>query len=194
MRKGAAMRKMWKQFMDKIGWALLLVVLTPLAASIGSRILSGEWLAWLSSITSLYTLGFGSLCLMIGFVWYRISHLNKQNLPKPRRISVIHLYGYRCIGKLTYKDVKWVVQVPNSSPCESLFPEETKDVSVKIHPLCPKCETEIEETKTFFGSYLWTCINCGYKTKNDISYVNESVRAENLAKSRVEKENFDEND
>ena len=99
-------------------------------------------------------------------------------------------WGYTVVGTLTYKKVVWRVQIPSPPPWEALTLSEARSARVDIDtpPRCPKCDTELEETETFFGSYRWTCLRCGFATKNEMSFYREAVRAEKLAQSWWEKD------
>ena len=101
-------------------------------------------------------------------------------------------WGYTTVGTLNYKGVVWKTRIPSLAPWEDLTPARARAsrVDIETPPRCPKCDTELEEQETFVGKYRWTCLRCGFSTKNDMSYYHESVRAETLAQSEWEKSNL----
>jgi len=54
---------------------------------------------------------------------------------------------------------------------------------VETPPRCPKCETELEETRSFWGGYIWKCVNCGFKKETEIVTIK---RMNGLKKSQDE--------
>jgi hypothetical protein len=172
------------------GWALLIIVLTPiltvLGTLIGSKVQSGNWLTWLKamlaglSTTSLMLIGSGLVAVFIAIlVFRRISRLKERNLSLA---STFPGWGYTRVGQILHSKVIWRVMVPSDEMTDAFR------VTVGMPPYCPKCDTELEETGTFFGRYRWTCVRCGFSCKNARRFVYESDRAERLAQSYWEKE------
>jgi hypothetical protein len=188
------MTKVRDGLLDKVIWPLLLLAFTPAATLIGSRIQSGEWLTWLTAIPSwAYTAFFAMIGLWFvgGIVIRRFKALKQRNLPSlPMAFTVVPRWGYTIVGTLNYKGVIWRVRIPSPAPWKSFSMREARSsrVDIETPPHCPKCDTELEETETFFGGHRWTCLRCGFSIKNEISFYREAIRAEKLAQSWWEKE------
>jgi ribosomal protein L37AE/L43A len=60
------------------------------------------------------------------------------------------------------------------------------DLDIDTPPRCPKCETEIEQTRSFWGGYVWKCVKCGFQKRNRESYYREGERAEKIARREFE--------
>ncbi len=82
------------------------------------------------------------------------------------------------------------MRIPAPAPWDTLTKSKAQSsrVDIELPPHCPKCDTELEETETFFGNNLWKCIRCGFSCKNKLSFYREALRAEKLAQSSWEKE------
>lgn len=187
------MSKTRDSFLDKVVWPLLVLALTPAFTLIGSKVQSGDWLTWLNAIPSeVYTTFFTlvGIWLIAGFIIRRIRRLKERNLPSLPSAFTVPRWGYTTVGTLTYKNVVWRVQIPSPAPWDGLTISEARSSRVDIDtpPHCPKCDTELEETETFFGNCRWTCLRCGFTSKNEMSFYHEAVRAEKLAQSWWEKE------
>lgn len=187
------MKKTAESFLDKVGWPLLVLALGPTVTLIGSKIQAGDWLAWLKMIPSWgYTYFFAvtAAWILLGPIVRRVRHLRQRNLPSIPAIFTVPRWGYVTVGTLNYRDVVWRVRIPAPPPWEGLSHREAKAarVDVETPPHCPKCDTELEQTETFFGNYRWSCLRCDFSTKNKLSYFHESMRAEKIAQSWWEKE------
>lgn len=188
------MSKTRDSFLDKVVWPLLVLALTPAFTLVGSKVQSGDWLTWLNVIPSgVYTIFFTlvGIWLIAGFTIRRIRRLKERNLPSLPSVFTVPQWGYTTVGKLQYKNVVWRVQIPSPAPWDGglTFSEaHSSRVDIDTPPHCPKCDTELEETETFFGNYRWTCLRCGFTSKNEMSFYHEAARAEKIAQSSWEKE------
>ena len=72
---------------------------------------------------------------------------------------------YKSRSVLPYADVKWKVLYPEN-PTWTDEPVNPDNIEIGIPPICPKCETELNERKNIFGKYVWSCISCEFKTKS----------------------------
>ena len=178
-------------FIDKVIWPLIVLALTPTVTLIGSKIQSGDWLTWLKKIPLwVYWLFLGAIIgwiLLVALI-RRIRYLHKKNLPSLPLGFSIPRWGYVKVGTLNYQDVVWCIRIPAPSPLRNIGVEKVRNprVDVETPPRCPKCETELEQTETFFGRYRWTCLRCGFSKKNSISFYHEAVRVQKLAQSQWE--------
>jgi len=176
-------------FADKVLWPMLVLALTPLVTILGSKLVAGDWLAWIQNIpTWVYPSFFGAifLWLIANFVARRIFGLRKANLPSLPSVFTIPTFGYVTVGKLDHAGVRWLIRVPAQAPWQGFNEESVRpsEFDIGLPPHCPECDTELEESETFFGGYRWSCIRCSFKTKNKINYYREAIRAEKVAKAQ----------
>jgi len=182
------MNKARESFINKVVWPLLLVALTPPTILIGSKIQAGDWLTWINTIPSwAYTCFFSFVGFWVigGWIVRRIRALKERNSPPLPLLFSVPRWGYTTVGTLSYKNVVWRVRIPAHAPWETLTKLEARRsrVDIETPPHCQKCDTELEESETFFGRYKWTCIRCGFSSKNESNFYREAVRAEKLAQS-----------
>lgn len=187
------MEKWHETFLDKVMWPTIALVLPNLITFVGSKLQSGNWLTWFRIIplrVKVAFFGIIGLWLVISLIVRHIRRLRDENLPALPFVLTIPRWGYKTVGTMTHKDVLWRIQIPAPSPFDGLGGFETHPARVRLahEPYCPKCETELEETKTFFGKYRWSCMNCGFAIKNNMNAYREAIRAEKLAQSWWEKE------
>ena len=87
----------------------------------------------------------------------------------------------------SYAGVIWIVRAPKPSELDLEPPEITaSDLELETPPRCPKCETEIEQSRSFWGGYVWKCVKCGFHKRNSDSYYREEERARKIAKRHWE--------
>ena len=50
-------------------------------------------------------------------------------------------------------------------------------IRVSLTPRCPECETELEESKNFWGGYKWNCVKCNWnkRSKDNFSTIYKQV-------------------
>jgi hypothetical protein len=186
------MSKTIETFLEKVAWPLLFAAILPMFTLFGSKLQSGDWLTWLKRVPSWGYIAFSGLTLgwlALAPVVRRFHHLRERNLPASPGFFTIPHWGYVTVGTLAHKNVIWRVQIPAPPPWETLTLAEARSarVDVETPPRCPKCDTALEETETFFGNFRWSCLRCGFFTKNNMSYYREALRAEKLAESCWEK-------
>ena len=105
-------------------------------------------------------------------------------------ISHTPLCGWVSIGELSFVGARWRVLTPAPLPWDEFDPLAISPSYIEIAtpPRCPNCGTEIEESRNFWGKYIWLCVNCKWKVKHSKSYFYESTRAKKIAKRWWEKE------
>jgi hypothetical protein len=182
------MSNLSESFLKKVVWPLIVIVLTPVITLAGSYLQSGDWLAWVKRIPIWIYPAFVGLILfwiVVEKVGQRIRRLRERNLPSLPAVITIPTFGHTVVGTITHKDVVWSIRIPAPSPWQGLRKEDVhpSQFSIGVPPHCLKCDTEIEQTETFFGRFHWSCVRCGFLRKNSISYYREAMRAEKLAKS-----------
>ena len=104
----------------------------------------------------------------------------------------IPLFGYTKIGTIKYAGVKWQIKAPVPSPTlPFLDPSQPSlsSIEVGLPPLCPNCQTELEESKRrILPGYTWRCVNCGFTKNNRNSFYQEKDRVKRIARSEIEKQ------
>lgn len=97
-------------------------------------------------------------------------------------------YGWTKVAKLNYVGVIWRLHAPAPNPYDPF--EQNKilpnDIEVDGVPRCPHCETELEENESFWGGYIWSCINCNFKKRNRNSHYEEEKKALKIARRQWE--------
>lgn len=174
--------------LDKYIAPIIATILSTLILSIASKIYRNNWGDLFKTIPKIYFIIFGFIIV----IWIlRISRKRKRK-NKDIGIQVItsHTYGWTQIGKINYKDVIWNVVIPSPSPWNNILNSHINSsiLDILIPPLCPKCETEIEENKSFWGGYIWTCVQCNFKKRNKDNIYKESERAKRIAKKKIKDE------
>lgn len=56
------------------------------------------------------------------------------------------------------------------------------DVEVKIPPRCPKCKTELEQSKSFWGGRNWKCPRGDFTNKSKKSFYELSESLEKIVR------------
>lgn len=170
---------------DKIIVPLLVAFLASIIIGIGSKISTGNWWEWFINIPSKVWIIFGAiifLWIIVVVIRYRLRRIHKDDSPAISIISVPY-NGWMNIGKLPYAGVIWIVRAPKPSELDLEPPEITaSDLDLETPPRCPKCETEIEQSRSFWGGYIWKCARCGFHKHNRDSYYREEERARKIAK------------
>lgn len=180
---------MKKALFEKVGVPLLLALLTPVVIALGSWLATGSWLTWLRQIPMPVFVGIGML-----FVLWIVPALLRRRVVRKRKsgargAQVCLAYPRMEYGRMEHAGVQWKVLVP--APTPQLYPTrepvlDVDRVEIDTPPLCPACNTELEESERYFGGYTWSCVRCAHKTKAKDSYHREAERAERIAKSLIE--------
>jgi len=182
--------------LDKIVAPLLVVLLTPIIISIASKINTGDWMEWFSLIPNTLWIVFG----LVIFLWViiiairsRVKQLQKLDAGPGVFVISTPAFGWITIGKLNYAGVVWRVRAPAPSPWESfnLSMISPSNIEMETPPRCPKCETELEQSHSFWGGYIWRCVGCGFQKRSRDSYYKEGERAEKIARREWEKQKQD---
>lgn len=180
-----------KEILPKKLWVpILLAILLPSAASLGSHITKGDWSLWLKAayiglmeapILVWWVLGIAC------FVW-AIILLVRWRLYEMRRgdlVRAIVLYPTEVIFSRRYAGAYWNVEVPTWQAYGT--PKlRVEDYEVSKTARCEKCKTELEEEKAFWGGYRWSCIRCGRTIKSKIEQCRVADRLRRIVRSEVE--------
>jgi ribosomal protein L37AE/L43A len=178
---------------DKIVCPLMVALLTPIIIGIASKVSTGDWIKWFSLIPRAARIIFG----LVIFLWVIVIAIRSrvkqlQNLDAGPAIFVIStpIFGLVTIGKLNYAGLVWVIRAPAPALWKSFTPSEISPSSIEVEtpPRCPKCGTEIEESHSFWGGYIWRCVRCDFKKRNRNNYYREEERAEKVARREWEEQ------
>jgi len=103
-------------------------------------------------------------------------------------------FGWISLGELPYRGVVWRIRVdaPGSSGASDPNEIDLSTIEAEVPPKCPECQTEIEESRSFWGGYLWRCVNCRFKKRNRDSYFRTQARVEKIARRRFEESHLEE--
>lgn len=175
--------------LDKVIAPIVVAFLIPTVTGIGSKASTGNWSEWFASVPSsvwIAVVAVLGVWILTVLVRNRIKYLRRDS-HSPISIISVPYGGWRNIGKINYADVIWVVRAP-VTPWYELDPKpiSTHDLDIQTPPRCPKCETEIEQNRSFWGGYNWICVKCGFKKRNSESFYREQERAEKIARREFE--------
>lgn len=124
-------------------------------------------------------------CLVAFLIWYFISRSVKRKKERQSDwtgVGSIPKYGYEEFGTRIYEGVKWLLLLPKRGTFDShpLLPSPSpSEIAEKLKvegPLCPECDTELEENKRFRW-YILTCVKCDFhiRKKDPIYKLREKV-------------------
>jgi len=183
--------KIARWFLDNILAPVVVLVLWALVA-FGSEMITGDWTEWFRLMPKPVWL----VLVLVIIAWVviivvrkRLKRLKESDAGPIIGVLPRHLYGWISLPEHDYAGVKWKVWLPSPGPFSS---RKVSDVSpssieVAIPPRCPDCETELEQSRSFWGGYVWRCVACGFKRKNPDSYYREAERVEKIARRAWEK-------
>ncbi len=176
-------------------WDIIKLVITALLPTIitviGSQITTGDWRVWFSyvpfAIIPLATWQilflFFFIFIIIIFIYKRIKYL--KNIDSPIAIGFPSApFGWISLGTLEYRGVTWRVTAPKDEPWGNY---SISRIEVETPPRCSKCGTEIEQSHSFWGGYIWKCVGCNFEQRNRDSYYDEGRRAGKIARNEFEK-------
>jgi len=179
--------------LDKIVAPLVVVLLTPVIISIASKINTGDWIEWFGLIPKTAGIIFG----VVIFLWVIIIVIRNwvkqlQELDAGPVLFARSSYGFGWIpiGKLNYAGVVWRVRAPATSSWKHFGHLDISPSSIEVEtpPRCPKCETKLEQSHSFWGGYVWRCAECDFQKRNRDSYYRVAERAEKIASRKWEKQ------
>jgi len=90
--------------------------------------------------------------------------------------------NYITTTEIDYAGVRWNVGMPYQG-CTN-----PSQLRVKIPPRCPRCFTELEQSKSKLRGYVWKCARCNFKKRNNKSYWDERGSVEKIGR-RIWEEN-----
>lgn len=185
--------KITQFLLDKIIGPLVVYILWLLITSILSKMNTGDWLQFFRriSITTWLIAGIVFLAWIIFVVIRnRIKYIKNLDAGPPIFVSHTPVYGWVDIrAAIDYAGVKWRIIAPAPRPGEIFNPVMVPPsmIEVRTPPRCPKCGTELEESRRFWGSYIWKCVSCGEEIKNRDSYDRVVERVKKIVRCNWEK-------
>lgn len=172
---------------EKIIVQILVAFLIPIAAAIGSKVSTGNWLEWFATPRSLAWVILAIVLWVLGSAIYRrITHVRKENW-SPIRLRFEPSGGWETIDTIKYAGVIWNVRVPIQASSFKIKRVLTAhDLDIEIPPRCPNCKTELKPRKSFWWWYVWKCVKCGFRRRNRDSYYEEAEQVAKIARSKFE--------
>ncbi len=107
--------------------------------------------------------------------------------PSIRFVRGAPLYGYDDIGFKVDDGVKWFLRVARPSQFPLLMGprsalDRVQDLDVK-GPYCPKCEFELEESKSVILGHVWKCPSGHFSKRTMVSKFTAQAKAERVFQS-----------
>lgn len=171
-------------FFERYLIPFLAIISANIIISIISKTTTGNWIELFNSIPITFWIIFFILILL----WLIIIYHRKSKTPYKFISGGIHHNEWEIIATLPYAGVCWNVIQPKKHPLELLDRWERNNptyIEVSDIPICPKCGTELEETKKFLKGYKWECVYCGFKKTNNDNFYNEAERAKKIARTQI---------
>ena len=170
--------------------ALALIVGTG-ALSLGSKVITGEWTQWLRVLPS-WAWGVTAVALLIAAAATVAARTGRRPVSHTVvRARGIQIGGWTINAEGSFHSVSWrYVAAARGVP--SLNPPAPEDVDidsleVRIPPLCPRCRTELEETRPL-GFFRWTCVGCGWSKLGKRSFYEVAESAERFLRGKWRQE------
>lgn len=183
--------KVITKIIDNFVFPLIVVIFLPTVVSVVSKFYTGNWFNYAKSIPRIYRIMFITifcLWLLASIIYRRKKLVDELNSDSFIGFYVIPAYGWIKVGEIQYADLLWNIKVPAPSPWSDSESINTNRVEADTPPRCPKCKTEIEQSSSFWGGYIWQCVACGYRKKSKGSYYKEAKRVKKIAKRELEKQ------
>ena len=178
-----------RDLLNNLIFPLLVAFFSPILTAFGSYISTGDFRKWFGYIPKWGWIVFGGFIIF----WFALILIIRRFKSIHERPTVggisIPPWGYADIGKMQYAGVHWIIMAPRNAPWEVPEIDFTPSrIKIRTPPRCPQCGTELEQTRSFWGGYVWSCVGCGFKKRSRDSYYRVEERVERLAKREVERE------
>lgn len=181
------MKKGTELFIGSFIYPLLVTGVIAIFTLMCSKLATGDWLNYLFAVPRYVWLISGGILLfwlILIAAYKRVRKIRADNARVGPVMVTIPAFGYEEVGEQTYKGVLWPIRLPAQPPWRLTHREipSPSDIDIGTPPRCPGCKTELEERKTFWGRYLWTCPRCEFSKKNSDSFYIECNRVEKIAR------------
>jgi ribosomal protein L37AE/L43A len=161
-----------------------------------SKIKTGGWFTYFKIYKVEFIVVVG-LILLIWFALLVVYKLSKQ-IAERNHYSGMHVqtpeYGWKYLQNENYKKVIWRPRIPLFWGPDIQPQEITKinfdELEIEVPPRCPKCETELDETKTIWGWFRWKCPECGFTTRKIYNANFHSDQLTKVVKRKTERQIF----
>ncbi len=189
--------KLIRWLCDKIAALLLTTILLPFAVSLVSKVKTGHWLGWFKLTLASWWIVFGFGLGMLAWAVVTIVRRRIIRLREPCASTGVFIpppFGWLPMGELLHAGVVWRVRAHAPDPLGASDANEIdlSTIEAEVPPRCSQCGTEIEESRSFWGGYLWRCVSCRFKKRHRNSYYREQKRVAKIAKRRLEKTHLEE--
>jgi len=176
-----------KEFLKDLAKPLIIALLTLIFGVLGSQLSTDNWMTWIQ----LVPLSIWLLFVILMFIWITSILVKRyKRLHVPTVLAGVGNYCGRIenIGCIKYKGVSWRIYANKTSHFDPLDNVTIKNIESEDTPRCPSntCGNELEQNKSFWGGYVWSCPRCGFKMRNKDSFATESRRASSIARSKFE--------
>jgi ribosomal protein L37AE/L43A len=173
--------KAFKDVAKSVGIGLIVFTIEQIIVFAISQLITGSALQWwqrFDFVTVIIIGGTTGGAVAVALTLYRLRQIKKINNLQ-YLIKDPEAYPYQR-PDYPHKGVYWEVWATRKRP------RKGDSLRVRAAPKCPECRREMEENKTFWGKFSWTCIKCGFKLINEDSSAKESERVEKLAEADLE--------
>ncbi|MCM1986283.1 hypothetical protein [Methanococcoides seepicolus] len=168
---------------------IIVLFIVSIAFSAGTDTTNGVLFSYLEKVPSIYYM----LIIAFGILWIVGIFIYKRRQTQKKGIGLIPtghpIHGWKILGNIEYKDVLWTMRIPNRTPWSiGKEPLDLDDIDIKIPPICPKCNTELNQKDNVFGLYNWNCPHpkCSYKKRwNFSSWYSERETVKKIAKTDI---------
>lgn len=177
--------KLFNYLIDNYINPVIVSTILPIIIASGSKAYTGKWLEWFKLIP-LHILwifsGIFVLWIFLIIIFRRYEHLKNGGGFFSGSLNNAR-YGYISHGSIEYNKVIWRIRSPKSDIHGNY---SRSSIDVEIPPRCPNCETEIEQSNSFWGGYIWKCVMCDFKKRNRESCQMEGGRVKKIARRKLE--------
>jgi hypothetical protein len=184
------MKAFFNWLLDKIIAPIITGLVIFIVTSIGSKASTGNWLMWFTTIPKPVWVTVATLLvlwILASAIHRRIKHLRKENWSPPKPLRWESLGGWENIFPIKYAGVIWNVRVPvETSTFKRRVVLTLSALDIEIPPRCPDCGTKLEQAESFWGRYVWKCLNCRFHKRNRDNFSKEERRVIKLAERRFE--------
>lgn len=174
--------------MDKLGiFANIITIvagaITLISFTISSQITTGNAFQWTQGLETIHWIILAIVVIaaasLIGIAYrkHQLNHRGGVAIIRPYYLRPVWLFDY------PYADVLWEVYTSSRAQIS-----HEQDIQVRVPPKCKNCQTKLEESKGFWGGYMWKCIGCGFSKKNRDYFSKEANRAERLAERQLQEQ------
>jgi hypothetical protein len=154
------MRKSIELFLGHFLYPLLVILVTATVSAIVSKVQTGNWFTyfqWLISIYGLVAIGLILVAWAI-FVALQIHSATQEANAVSGFAALRNDYIIRReIAEYEYEGVLWRVLALDYGPYVAKEAPSPTDLESEVPPRCPRCKTDLEEIKAYWGYYVWNC-------------------------------------